>query len=99
MVAGCLFYQTSFILKSQERYFFYLEKLISLLSISRYEGLLQDSLPHGQGSYRWPNGDHYLGGYQHGLRNGYGEMIYLAKDERYKGLWMDGLYHGQGQYW
>ena len=65
----------------------------------RYEGLLQNSLPHGQGSYRWPNGDHYLGGYQHGLRNGYGEMIYLAKDERYKGYWMDGLYHGQGQYW
>ena len=56
-------------------------------------------MPHGQGSYEWPNGDNYLGGYKQGLRNGFGEMIYNAKEERYKGYWLDGLYHGQGQYW
>ena len=54
---------------------------------------------HGRGSYKWPNGDNYIGEYHNGLRNGYGEMIYHSKNEHYKGRWQDGLYHGQGQYW
>ena len=65
----------------------------------RYEGLIRNNMMHGQGSYQWPNGDHYLGSYQQGLRNGYGEMIYRTKEERYKGYWLNGLYDGQGQYW
>ena len=39
---------------------------------------------HGRGSYKWPNGDNYIGEYHNGLRNGYGEMIYHSKNEHYK---------------
>ena len=72
---------------------------IFVYPLYRYEGLIRNQIPNGQGSYQWPNGDNYLGGYKQGLRNGFGEMIYNAKEERYKGYWLDGLYHGQGQYW
>ena len=64
-----------------------------------YEGFIKNNLMHGRGSYKWPNGNHYLGEYHNGLRNGYGEMIYSSKKERYNGRWQDGLYEGQGQYW
>ena len=69
------------------------------LCFYRYEGLIKENRMHGRGSYKWPNGDNYIGEYHNGLRNGYGEMIYHSKNEHYKGRWQDGLYHGQGQYW
>ena len=69
------------------------------LCFYRYEGLIKENRMHGRGSYKWPNGDNYIGEYHNGLRNGYGEMIYHSKNEHYKGRWQDSLYHGQGQYW
>lgn len=69
----------------------------------RYEGLLTDGLPNGNGIYIWANGDRYEGEFRHGKRSGkgffvWGEEDVLTAGSSYNGEFVDGEMTGYGLY-
>jgi hypothetical protein len=50
---------------------------------------------HGDGTEYYPNGTQYSGNFEHGLRQGYGELTY-EDGAKYKGGWKDNRQHGKG---
>lgn len=44
---------------------------------------------HGQGTFEWPDGRKYTGGWQHGKQHGQGVSI-AADGEKKDGVWSDG---------
>ncbi|MBF0603840.1 MAG: hypothetical protein HQL07_09115 [Nitrospirae bacterium] len=60
-------------------------------------GCVQGSCDNGQGSYIFPGGDYYYGGWKNGVKNGFGGYIF-AKGGSYVGDWVDDQKQGQGTY-
>jgi hypothetical protein len=58
---------------------------------------LEDMLPDGEGTMRYPNGDIYTGDWSIGERIGVGTLLYRNGDI-YEGEWRNGLRHGYGNY-
>jgi hypothetical protein len=52
--------------------------------------------PHGEGKIQYGNGDIYDGGFENGLRCGYG-AFYGESGETYSGHWLCNTKHGYGQ--
>lgn len=61
-----------------------------------YIGLLQHFTPHGQGFYKFSNGDMYEGELEHGAPNGQGIWQNFDRS-RYEGEWVLGRREGQGR--
>lgn len=62
-----------------------------------YEGNFVMGFPHGQGTYRWQNGNIYTGWFVNGLKDGEGKLVYKSsggKDSIITGLWKKDLYAG-----
>ena len=51
---------------------------------------------HGQGLYKWPDGNQYKGEYIYGIKEGYGEFKW-ADGRVYKGPFINGKQHGNGK--
>lgn len=64
----------------------------------QYQGGIGERGQNGEGTYTFPGGESYTGGFQLGLAEGQG--TYRDKDGGviYEGEWKAGLYHGQGCY-
>ncbi len=60
-----------------------------------YSGPLQDGKPHGQGTWKHPDGRRYNGDYSEGKMSGYGTMSFPG-GERYTGSFLNGKAHGDG---
>ena len=52
---------------------------------------------HENGTFVWPDGRKYKGGYLNDKKNGYGEFFW-PDGRYYKGEWRNGLYHGKGMF-
>lgn len=62
-----------------------------------YQGFYQNASKEGQGEYRWPDGNRYLGEWSQNMLNGRG--LFIWHDERlYLGDWKDNMMHGEGIY-
>ena len=61
-----------------------------------YVGLFKKNMKHAKdGTFTWPTGATYNGGYRKGLRSGKG--IYVWPDgEKYEGTWKKDLKSGKG---
>jgi hypothetical protein len=59
--------------------------------IDNYEGKFRNGLPHGNGLYRYANGDVYEGEFKNGLKDGNGKFTfkYMGKDSTYLGIWQE----------
>jgi hypothetical protein len=62
-----------------------------------YIGEVVDGLPHGQGTWTYPNGNKYVGEYKNGKKNGKGTYTW-PDGHKYVGEFKDGKRHGQGTY-
>ena len=63
-----------------------------------YEGCWKDGKQHGQGVYRYANGDIYDGPWLEGKRHGEnGTYTYKATGAKYVGAWENDMKHGQGK--
>lgn len=69
------------------------------LAAGRFQGACQDGLAHGQGVVHMPgqSAPAYIGGFERGLRAGYGHMHYPNGD-RYLGHWQQDERTGLGEY-
>lgn len=56
-----------------------------------YEGKFKNGLPHGNGLYRYANGEIYEGNFKDGRKDGNGKFTfkYLGKDSTYLGVWKE----------
>lgn len=64
---------------------------------SVYEGeVSEDGLQHGQGTYKWANGDSYVGSWANGEQHGYGTYTW-ADGTIYAGNWVNGEMVDNGQ--
>ncbi len=52
-------------------------------------GDFQNGKMHGQGDYKFANGNHHRGAYQNGQKNGHG-VCKFANGSNYEGNWMCG---------
>ena len=53
-------------------------------------------MKHGQGVYKWINGDKYTGAYEENERNGEGEFTW-EDGHKYKGEWKNNVKCGKGE--
>ena len=53
-----------------------------------YEGMFENNKRHGQGIYKWANGDVYKGSYQNGKMHGEG-ICTLPNGAIYEGQWIN----------
>lgn len=60
-------------------------------------GCIEGNCTNGQGTYVWPNGDKYVGEWQHGKRHGKGMLVWPDGD-RYVGEWVYDRSSCQGTY-
>ena len=53
---------------------------------------------HGNGTYRWKNGDIHVGAYQRNQKNGHGEYLYNSSQTRawYEGEFLNDKMQGHG---
>jgi radial spoke head protein 1 len=58
--------------------------------ISEYHGDFLDGLKHGQGSYRYSNGDIYSGGWLGGKKHGQGTYFFAKDESTIVGVWKAG---------
>jgi hypothetical protein len=54
-----------------------------------YDGECQNSIPHGQGTLRYSDGEYYQGNFSNGVRHGRG-IQYLTDGTEVRGVWMNG---------
>ena len=64
-------------------------------SMGYYEGTHLKGVEHGQGCYKWVNGEEYTGEWSHGQMNG--EGIYKHLDCTYEGQFKKGQRSGRGK--
>jgi hypothetical protein len=64
---------------------------------AKYYGYVRNGIPHGKGTYTWPNGDKYEGMFEGGLFHGYGTESW-HDGHKYEGMFEEGLYHGEGTF-
>ena len=65
---------------------------------SSYNGILVNSLKHGQGQQRFTNGDLYKGEYQNNRFDGFGTYSWKQDSATYQGSFKNGLRHGKGKW-
>lgn len=65
---------------------------------SFYNGVLINSLKHGQGEERFMNGDSYKGDYQNNRFDGFGTYSWKQGEATYEGSFKNGLRHGKGKW-
>ena len=66
-----------------------------------YKGQWEKGYRHGEGYYRWGNGNQYVGELEQNVMNGFGIFYYAAdtlNSDRYKGQWVNGIREGFGTY-
>ena len=63
-----------------------------------YVGTWKNSLRHGEGSYKWTNGDVYSGNWENDKRHGQGQYIW-SDGSKYKGNYSHGIRSGYGIYY
>eukprot|EP00993_Chasmostoma_nieuportense_P000294 NODE_1272_length_1571_cov_63.911357_g1201_i0.p1 GENE.NODE_1272_length_1571_cov_63.911357_g1201_i0~~NODE_1272_length_1571_cov_63.911357_g1201_i0.p1 ORF type:complete len:493 (+),score=84.70 NODE_1272_length_1571_cov_63.911357_g1201_i0:64-1479(+) len=61
-----------------------------------YTGDTCNGMPHGKGTFVWPNGDSYLGDWVEGLQQGWG-VFRWANGDSYAGSWVNDQSHGKGK--
>jgi len=63
-----------------------------------YEGQVMDGKPHGEGCFRWTNGQQYVGHFESGLIQGQGKTTCVGGNEgyTYEGQYRQGNWHGSG---
>eukprot|EP01032_Pedospumella_encystans_P014664 gene14664-16821_t len=61
-----------------------------------YEGAWMDDMQHGEGTYRYREGDCYVGHFQYGKRDGYGVYTH-ADGGKYEGMWRNHEREGLGK--
>lgn len=66
------------------------------LSNGRYEGVIKDGHPHGNGIMKYKNGNIYNGHWEKGLRSGYGVLI--NQNDSLYGNWVENKLDGYGIY-
>ena len=66
---------------------------------SEYSGDFHNDKYHGHGTYKWANGDVYIGEWMEGVRSrlGLGTYKWAANGDVYIGEFKDGNRHGQGR--
>ena len=65
---------------------------------SSYNGEVNSSgIPHGKGTFTWPDGDQYTGGFVDGLKTGKGTYTW-ANGNKYTGDWVNDQKTGKGTY-
>ena len=75
----------------------FVEVLMMVNTITKYNGELKDNLYHGQGTLYYEDGKiEYQGEWKCGLKYGLGTQYFTNGSVHYEGEWKDGLYHGQG---
>jgi len=62
-----------------------------------YDGQWRDGKAHGQGKFKWRNGDSYSGQFKEGESHGQGIFKWDTGDE-YQGAFEDDKMHGRGRY-
>ena len=62
-----------------------------------YVGEKKDGKRHGQGKFKWSDGDKYVGEFKDGKRNGQGTLT-KPNGDKYVGEFKDGKQDGQGTY-
>lgn len=64
--------------------------------LDAYEGQFKKGLPNGKGTYKWSNGDSYVGDWIDGFRHGEGSFTfkYDGRDTTISGLWQKDEYMG-----
>ncbi len=60
-----------------------------------YRGDFKDGLPHGTGTWSYPEGGEYSGQWKNGLFHGQGTYTW-PDGKRYEGQWKEGFPHGEG---
>lgn len=73
----------------------YLQLLIILNLIQRYEGEFWSGLKHGRGKYTWSNGEEYKGQYKNDKKHGKGIHKFVNGDV-YEGEFKEGKKSGKG---
>ena len=63
-----------------------------------YEGKYRNGERHGQGAYRWPNGDRYEGEFRNGRARGHGVFVF-ANGDKCEGDWRESRLIGTGKGW
>jgi hypothetical protein len=61
----------------------------------RYKGEFKNCQYHGQGTYYYPEGSHYVGEWKDNKRNGHGTLI-VSEGYKIAGEWKDGELSGVG---
>ena len=62
----------------------------------QYNGSFENGLKHGSGTYKFQNGQKYVGEYREGKREGKGVIYNSDGSISYEGEWMNGLPNGKG---
>lgn len=57
-----------------------------------------DNMPNGKGTYKWANGDLYIGQWKHGYIEGWGKKV-CTDGSYYEGQWVRGTHEGSGDAW
>ena len=60
-----------------------------------YVGEKKDGKRHGQGKFKWSDGDKYVGEFKDGKPHGQGTLTF-PDGRKYVGEWKDGKKHGYG---
>lgn len=62
-----------------------------------YADCIEGNCTNGQGTFTWPNGDKYVGGWQNGSQTGQGIYTW-SNGDKYVGGWQNGKRSGQGTF-
>ena len=68
-----------------------------LLGSNAFAGCIEGNCRNGQGTFTWPEGHKYVGGWKDGREHGQGTFTW-ANGDKYVGEFKDGKRHGQGTF-
>ncbi len=67
--------------------------------VNKGSDCLRGDCRNGQGTYRYPDGSEYTGGFRNAKMHGQGTYLYAGRGEKYVGEWRNGVIDGQGTYY
>lgn len=79
------------------------QPVVAVTSVGSFEGGSFDGqwlngVPHGQGTFNFPNGGIYQGDWLNGQRHGWGMLVW-TDGMMYEGWWENNQRHGEGTQW